>query len=92
MAKVTAGKNEVRSNIAAMIRGPFLLTLEEYGIKRPDRLEFTYVVERLSILMTARWGKWCVDVYVDEGWPPAVVIEFVEKLAADANVPIAEEL
>lgn len=93
MAKVTQGIEEIRGSLKRMLRPLLLTAMEQWGFESPDKIEFTWSIEQQAILLHVRWGRWTASHYVDEDHiSPIFIQSFVEMLAQDANVPIAQEL
>lgn len=87
------GIGELRGGLKASLRGPLLHAFEEWGIDRPDAIELEWDVKSQSIFIYIRWGKIAASQYVDEDYvTPIFINSFVEILAMDANIPIAEPL
>lgn len=93
MAMIPEEMEDLRSDLARLMRSPMLSAMEQWGFSRPSKIDFMWSIEVQSIIVRVRWGKWVVSHYVDEAHVDLLFYtSFVEMLAQDANVPIAEEL
>lgn len=99
--KITGEIHEVRSDIkrrlVAQIRQKLGPVLEAWGIDTPQNIHVAYNVERMAYQIRVTFGVpdvTCVDWLVDEhgSLPDSYYEEMAEQLAADARIPIAEEL
>lgn len=95
MAKVTGTVGELVSHVRVMFRAAVLNVLEDYGFPRPDKIDFTYSIEKQAVLMRMRYGRYYVDHFFDDHTRPPHGGELegiIDSLALDARIPIAEEL
>lgn len=99
--KVTGEYQEVRGDIkrrlVAEIKRKLGPVLEAWGIDTPQKIGVGYNIERLAYQVRVTFGVpdvTCVDWFVDEDGilPDSYYEEMAEQLAADARIPIAEEL
>lgn len=97
---IKAGIEEVRGDIKrrliTRIKEQLMPILESWGIAVPYNIAVRYDVQRLAyhVRITFTEGMTCVDWFVDEdgNLPEGIYEDWVEQLAADARIPIAEEL
>ena len=89
-------RGDIKRRLIARIKAQLVPALEAWGIVTPHNIAIRYDIQRLAyhVRISFTEGMTCVDWFVDEdgNLPEGVYEEWVEHLAADARIPIAEEL
>ncbi len=90
-------RSDIRRKIVAGVKAKLGAALQSWGISPPSRIAVTYDIRSISYYVRVTFGMpptayvdWMVDE--DGNMHKAVYEEIAEQLAADARVPIAEEL